>query len=200
MPLRELNDRPFEIYGSPAHAWQARGHLRGMHLLFRCIRAVSKPHLLRVPGLLSSEEQIPQIVNVRSWRKTMESLEPMTVLPWQVRGFPKAPTKPFPCLPGSSTPSREVQGIPYFSGAETPALARRHGGVGNPIFGGRAMRGSLSASSIPSHSNKRSAPTIAYKCKFSWAGLMLCSDEWCWHSFQVLLSTGLMEVTSSRSS
>jgi hypothetical protein len=49
-------------------AYEAAGRSPGMRLLFRCVKTVSKPHLLRVPGLLSSEEQIPQIiVNVRIW-------------------------------------------------------------------------------------------------------------------------------------
>jgi hypothetical protein len=61
--------------------------------------AVSKlclnPIRLRVPGLLLSEKQIPQIVvNVRSWRKTMETLESMILLHTQeVAGSsPAAPT------------------------------------------------------------------------------------------------------------
>jgi len=64
-------------------------------LLSRCAKTVSESHLLRVPGLLSSEEQIPQIVvNVRSWRETMETLEEMTLLHTQeVTGSsPVAPT------------------------------------------------------------------------------------------------------------
>jgi hypothetical protein len=56
---------------------------------------VSELHLLRAPGLLSSEEQIPQIVvNIRIWQKAMDALEPMTVLHTQeVWGSsPRAPT------------------------------------------------------------------------------------------------------------
>src|SRR5580700_11376869 len=53
-------------------------------LLSGCAKTVSEPHVLILPGLLSSEEQIPQIVvNVRSWRETMETLEEMTLLDTQ---------------------------------------------------------------------------------------------------------------------
>jgi hypothetical protein len=58
-----------------------RRALQRFSLLSRCAKTVSESHLLRTPGLLSSEEQIPQIVvNVRSWRKTMETLESMMLL------------------------------------------------------------------------------------------------------------------------
>lgn len=50
-------------------------------LPFCCVKTVSERQPLRVPGLLSSEEQIPQIVvKIRNWRQTMESLEGITLL------------------------------------------------------------------------------------------------------------------------
>jgi hypothetical protein len=56
-------------------------HRQGKHLLFSCVITVTKLNLVRPFGLRSSEAQIPQIVvNVRNWRKTMETSERMILL------------------------------------------------------------------------------------------------------------------------
>jgi hypothetical protein len=55
--------------------------LNGAVTPFCCVKTVSERQTLRVPRLLSSEEQIPQIiVNVRTWRKPVETLESMILL------------------------------------------------------------------------------------------------------------------------
>jgi hypothetical protein len=72
-----------------------RSSRQGKHLLFSCVITVTKLNLLRPFGLRSSEAQIPQIVvNVRNWRKTMETSELMILRHTQeVTGSsPVAPT------------------------------------------------------------------------------------------------------------
>lgn len=75
--------------------FRGRSSRQGKHLPFSCVITVTKLNLVRPFGLRSSEAQIPQIVvNVRNWRKTMETSERMILLHTQeVTGSgPVAPT------------------------------------------------------------------------------------------------------------
>jgi hypothetical protein len=76
--------------------FRGRGSRQGEHLPFSCVITVTKLNLVRPFGLRSSEAQIPQIVvNVRNWRKTVETSERMILLHTQeVTGSsPVAPSR-----------------------------------------------------------------------------------------------------------
>lgn len=85
-----------------------------MRLLFRCARTVSESYLLEPCGLLFERKQIPQnVVNVRNWRKPMETLETVILLHTQeVAGSsPVAPTnkRRSSCRVGSRVAPCEIQ-------------------------------------------------------------------------------------------
>jgi hypothetical protein len=59
---------------------------RGVHLLFDCIKTVSKGHLKQPLGCPSSEEQIPQVIEkTEKTGNGMDGLEGSFTRPTQVR-------------------------------------------------------------------------------------------------------------------
>ncbi len=61
---------------------------------FRCPTTVSESHLYQLQGLPFERKQIPRIVvNIRIWRKTMDSLEATRVPYKQVRSDRSCPLR-----------------------------------------------------------------------------------------------------------